>query len=99
MLVFSSDQRVSAGKALLHPYFSEYGFTPHAPSPTSDFASETSSSASVMSEASGGSSEQNTSLSPVNASTSFSSHETSGDSLADMSGIAEPAPAPATTVS
>ena len=58
------------------------GFTPFSVSPTSDFASETSSSAS-MSEA--GSSEPNTSLSPVNASTSFSSHETSGDSLGDIS--------------
>lgn len=86
MLVFSSDQRISAGKALLHPYFSEFGFTPFSVSPTSDFASETSSSAS-MSEA--GSSEQNTSLSPVNASTSFSSHETSGDSLGDISGIGD----------
>jgi len=83
MLVFSPEQRISAGKALLHPYFSEFGFTPFSVSPTSDFASETSSSAS-MSEA--GSSEPNTSLSPVNASTSFSSHETSGDSLADISG-------------
>jgi len=86
MLVFSSDQRISASKALLHPYFSHYGFTPCSVSPTSDFASESSSSGS-MSEA--GSSEPNTSLSPVNASTSFSSHETSGDSLADMSGITE----------
>jgi len=86
MLVFSSDQRISASKALLHPYFSHYGFTPCSVSPTSDLASESSSSGS-MSEA--GSSEPNTSLSPVNASTSFSSHETSGDSLADMSGITE----------
>lgn len=87
MMVFSSDQRISASKALLHPYFSDYGFTPCSVSPTSDFASESSSSGS-MSEASG-SSEPNTSLSPVNVSTSFSSHETSGDSLADMSGIVE----------
>jgi len=86
MMVFSSDQRISASKALLHPYFSHYGFTPCSVSPTSDFASESSSSGS-MSEA--GSSEPNTSLSPVNASTSFSSHETSGDSLADMSGVTE----------
>ena len=86
MMVFSSEGRISASKALLHPYFSDYGFTPCSVSPTSDFASESSSSGS-MSEA--GSSEPNTSLSPVNASTSFSSHETSGDSLADMSGIAE----------
>jgi len=89
MMVFSSDQRISASKALLHPYFSDYGFTPCSVSPTSDFASESSSSGS-MSEA--GSSEPNTSLSPVNASTSFSSHETSGDSLADMSGITEQTP-------
>ena len=86
MMVFSSEGRISASKALLHPYFSDYGFTPCSVSPTSDLASESSSSGS-MSEA--GSSEPNTSLSPVNASTSFSSHETSGDSLADMSGIAE----------
>jgi len=88
MLVFNSDQRISASKALLHPYFSDYGFTPYSVSPTSDLASESSSSASNMSEA--GSSEPNTSLSPVNASTSFSSHETSGDSLADTSGFNEP---------
>ena len=89
MLVFNSDQRISGSKALLHPYFSDYGFTPASVSPTSDLASESSSScAGSMSEA-GSSSEPNTSLSPVNASTSFSSHETSGDSLGDMSVLAE----------
>ena len=87
MLVFHPDQRISASKALLHPYFSDYGFTPHSMSPTSDLASESSSSAS-MSEA--GSSEPNTSLSPVNVSTSFSSHDASGDSLHDLSGLNEP---------
>ena len=89
MLVFNCDQRISASKALLHPYFSDHGFTPCSVSPTSDLASESSSSASNMSEA-GSVSEPNTSLSPVNASTSFSSHETSGDSLADTSGFNEP---------
>merc|ERR1711902_187899 len=94
LLVFSSDQRISAGKALLHPYFSDFGFTPLSVSPTSD-----SMGGHSMSETSNsGSSEPNTSLSPnnvsvntslsptTNASTSFSSHETSGDSLGDLSG-------------
>merc|ERR1719452_401019 len=43
-----------------------------------------------MSEAGSVVSEANTSLSPVNVSTSFSSHEASGDSLGDMSGLTEP---------
>lgn len=91
MLVFHSDQRLSASRALLHPYFSEYGFTPASMSPTSDLASSESSSSASMSEAGSVVSEANTSLSPVNnVSTSFSSHETSGDSLADMSGLTEP---------
>lgn len=89
LLIFSGEQRISASRALLHPYFSEFGFTPLSVSPTSDLASE--ASASSMSEASG-SSEPNTSLSPINASTSFSSHETSGDSLADLSGLAAEQP-------
>ena len=89
LLVFSGEQRISASRALTHPYFSEFGFTPISVSPTSDLASE--ASASSMSEASG-SSEPNTSLSPVNASTSFSSHETSGDSLGDLSGLAPEQP-------
>jgi len=86
MLVFRPDNRMSAGKALLHPYFSDFGFTPMSTSPTSEIASSEASTS--MSEA-GSSSEANTSLSPVNTvdsgSTSFSSHETSGDSLGDMS--------------
>lgn len=101
LLVFSSDQRISAGKALLHPYFSEFGFTPLSVSPTSDFASEGSSDSlgghSMSETSNSGSSEPNTSLSPnnvsvntsmspTNVSTSFSSHETSGDSLGDLSG-------------
>mgnify|MGYP001195512995 FL=1 len=90
MLVFHSDQRLSASRALLHPYFSEYGFTPASMSPTSDLASSESSGSASMSEAGSVVSEANTSLSPVNVSTSFSSHETSGDSLADMSGLTEP---------
>merc|ERR1719319_255561 len=69
LLIFSGEQRISASRALLHPYFSEFGFTPLSVSPTSDLASE--ASASSMSEASG-SSEPNTSLSPINASTSLS---------------------------
>jgi len=90
MLVFSPDHRVSASKALLHPYFSEFGFTPLSVSPTSDLGPSSSSSSS-MSEA-GSSEAGNTSLSPANVSTSFSSHETSGDSLGDMSGITESGP-------
>jgi len=90
MLVFRPDYRLSAGRALLHPYFSEFGFTPMSVSPTSELASSEASTS--MSEA-GSSSEANTSLSPVNTvdsgSTSFSSHETSGDSLGDMSGITD----------
>ena len=73
MFVFSSDQ-------------SEFGFTPYSVSPTSDFASETSFSFSMSGA---GLSEPNTSLSPVNASSSFSSHETYGDSLGDISGIVD----------
>ena len=85
MLIFCADDRISAGKALLHPYFAEFGFTPVSHSSTSDSVSE--SSASSMSE--GGSSEANTSLSPVTHSTSFSSHETSGESFGDLSGLVE----------
>ncbi|XP_023341283.1 cyclin-dependent kinase 4 [Eurytemora carolleeae] len=85
MLIFCADDRISAGKALLHPYFAEFGFTPVSHSSTSDTVSE--SSASSMSE--GGSSEANTSLSPVTHSTSFSSHETSGESFGDLSGLVE----------
>ncbi len=75
---------MSAGQALTHAYFSDYGFTPIvAFSPTSDMV-ETSSSSSSSSSC------VNTSLSPLTtASTSFSSHETSGESFADMSGLAE----------
>ena len=82
--MFNSDDRLSAGRALLHPYFADWGFTPSssAHSPTSDL-----DSGSSMSE--GGSSEANTSLSPVTTSTSFSSHETSGESFGDLSGLAE----------
>lgn len=86
LLVFSPEDRISAGQALTHAYFADYGFTPMAFSPASDLASSESSSSSscIMSEAG------NTSLSPLTtASTSFSSHETSGDSFADMSGLAE----------
>jgi len=90
MLLFRPDHRISAGRALVHPYFSEFGFTPMSVSPTSDIASSEASTS--LSEA-GSSSEANTSLSPVNTldsgSTSFSSHETSGDSLGDMSGITD----------
>ena len=84
LLIFSPDDRISAGQALTHAYFSDFGFTPVAFSPASDMASESSGSSScIMSEA-------NTSLSPVGTtSTSFSSHETSGDSFADMSGLAD----------
>jgi len=79
LLVFCADERVSASKALLHPYFSEDGFRPLPPtSPNSSLPS--------MSE---GSSEANTSLSPATTSTSFSSHETSGESFGDLSGLVE----------
>jgi len=89
LLVFTPEGRLPASKALLHPYFSEYGFTPARHSPTSDLASSSSSSEAGTNISEAGSSEPNTSLSPVNASTSFSSHETSGDSLGDMSGVQE----------
>lgn len=90
LLVFSSDDRISAGKALLHPYFAEFGFHPTSHSPTSDLSSNTSVGGSSMSEG-GASSDANTSLSPVlTASTSFnSSHETSGESFGDLSGVME----------
>ena len=88
LLVFSSDDRISAGKALLHPYFAEFGFHPTSHSPTSDLTSESSHGGSSMSEG-GASSDANTSLSPVlTASTSFSSsHETSGESFGDLSAV------------
>lgn len=86
LLVFNSDSRISAGKALLHPYFAEFGFHPTSHSP--DLTSESSHSGGSMSEG-GASSDANTSLSPVTTSTSFSSHETSGESFGDLSGVME----------
>jgi cyclin-dependent kinase 6 len=74
MLCFSPNSRITASEALLHPYFSEYGFEPMSFSPSS---SSTGSRSMRTSDAS--SSFNSSSL-------SFTSHDESGGSLGDKSG-------------
>ena len=78
MLCFNPSQRITANEALLHPYFSEYGFSPLSFSPS---ASSTSSRSMRTSDHS------STSDRSLDSSLTFSSHDESGSSsLADTSG-------------
>ena len=70
MLAFDPAQRITASEALVHPYFSEYGFAPLSLSP----AASTSSSSRRSGE-----SDANSSLN--SSGISFSSHDDSGGSL------------------
>lgn len=74
MLCFSPNNRITASEALLHPYFSEYGFQPLTFSPSASSSSSRSMRAS----------DQSTSFD--SSSLSFSSHDESGGSFGDMSG-------------
>ena len=75
MLCFNPSDRITASDALLHPYFSEYGYQPLSFSPSS-----TSSRSMRSSDAS----------SSFNSSAlSFTSHDDSGASLGDMSGSSD----------
>ena len=70
MLCFSPSKRITASEALLHPYFSEYGFEPLSFSPSS-------SSSSRSMRSSDASSSFNSSF------LSSSSHNESGGSMGD----------------
>lgn len=72
MLTFDPSERITASEALLHPYFSDYGFSPLSFSPAS------SSSRSMRS------SDHSSSLNS-SSNLSFSSHDESGGSLGESS--------------
>ena len=76
LLCFNPNQRLTASDALLHPYFSDYGFAPLSFSPS---ASSTSSRSMRTSDQSSDRS--------LDSSLAFSSHDESGNSsIGDMSG-------------
>ncbi len=80
MLCFNPHQRITASEALLHPYFSEYGFAPLSFSPNT---SGSSASRSMRTSDGGRSSDRS-----LDSSLTFSSgHDESGaSSVGDMSG-------------
>ncbi len=75
MLCFSPSKRITASEALMHPYFSEYGFEPMSYSPNTSASTSASSRSMRSSDGS------------FNASSlSFSSGHDDSGSLGDMSG-------------
>ena len=71
MLVFDPKRRITAAEALVHPYFSQFGFSPGTSSPSS--SSTLSSSRSSVRRSDQSDSSMNL------------SHDTSGSSVGDSS--------------
>jgi serine/threonine protein kinase len=85
MLCFSTSRRITAAEALVHPYFSEFGFEPITMSPSTS----SSVSSRSMRTSEGGASASDRSLD--SSSLTFSSHDESGtsSSLGDLSGLSD----------
>ena len=81
MLSFSSSNRITASDALLHPYFSDDGFAPLSFSPSTSASASTSTRSMRTSDGSDRMTDRS-----FDSSLTFSSHDESGGSFADMSG-------------
>jgi len=52
MLHFDPKKRVTAAEALAHPYFAEYGLSPHAPTPSPSSSTRSAPRRSDLSDSS-----------------------------------------------